>query len=263
MYATWIFMAESKRIRVYYEGDDDRVILDEFKKAGGLLPENWDIVQRSKKDGGKEGMVHELAAFIRPVNGVGGDAVALLDLDDLELHQVGPWAESALAKELPPGDSNTTILRPPIADPRLSLIELSSGERKGRAVFVSVGLPEEEELRTVYQVERFAVDDYLFRLVRDPRAYEAMPDLREVAHELAMQKLMEFAKTLRNNQIPIRNCKRFLHLLRAVTGFRPSSAAIVERLVGKALEGLGKEYVRRLFLPLIDDPDEAARILGV
>lgn len=75
-------MSETRRIRVYYEGDDDRVVLQGLQEMA-LLPETWEIASRSKQHPGKDGLVSEVLPFVRPVNGVGGRAVVLIDLDDL------------------------------------------------------------------------------------------------------------------------------------------------------------------------------------
>jgi hypothetical protein len=246
-------------IRFYYEGDDDKAALQALK-VGGLLPAG-EIAPRSKQHPGKEGLVQEVAPFVRPVDGVAGPAVILIDFDDLNSEQVAAWFQKALAVHLPK-EPPTTLERQNTEKPRIALFHLSGAGRTGRVVLVPVGLPDDPVIATDYAIDRYAIDDYLLRLVRDAAAYKAMTDFSEISQETALGKLMEFVKLLRNNNIPIRNSKRFLHLIRAITSFRPSSAVFVERLVGKAIAGAGKDHVRALLQPLLADLAAAADILN-
>lgn len=67
-------MPEPRVIRVYYEGDDDRVLLEGLK-VGRLIPDSLELVKRSKQQPGQDGLVHELAVSVRPSNGVAGSVV--------------------------------------------------------------------------------------------------------------------------------------------------------------------------------------------
>lgn len=253
-------MSVSKLIRAYYEGDDDRVVLECLKSAG-LLPESLEIAKRDKKHSGKEGLVYELSTFVRPVNGVGGSAIALVDINGCAFDELLGWFRSELSKHLP-SDSAVDVDVQPSARPHVSLISFSSGGRRGAAALVGVGLPHDEELRTTFGIEEFAIDDHVFRLSRDPDVFAAIPDFADVGHEAAEKKLNEMADLLRKNNLPIRRTKRFLHLLRAIVGFRASSATFIERLMTKAAGAVGADRVRELLSPLVDDLEEAARILS-
>src|SRR5262249_29612287 len=123
-------------------------------------------------------------------------------------------------------------------------------------------LIEDADLRSDYGIDRFAVDDHILRLVRERRIYETVSELESVSHELAMRKMLEVAELLRKNGILIHQSKRFLHILRAVAAVRPSSAVFIERLLKKAGEALSGEELRTIFRLLVDDPEEAARMLS-
>src|SRR5437867_54269 len=56
-------MPDPKRLRVYYEGDDDRNVLEGLERAD-LLPSNSEIAKRDKTRPGQEGMIQDLIAFV-------------------------------------------------------------------------------------------------------------------------------------------------------------------------------------------------------
>src|SRR5438105_7305969 len=119
-------MAEVKRIRTYYEGDDDRVILEGLQ-ALQLLPANCEIARRSRQHPGKDGLVHDLAPFVRPANGVGGSAIVLVDLDHLTPDELFTWFGKQLAEEM----------KEPAAPPKLEL-KRSDKARSGLFSLTSV-----------------------------------------------------------------------------------------------------------------------------
>ncbi len=253
-------MADLKLIRVYYEGDDDRVVLEGLQDCD-LFPGNGEIAKRDKKYAGKDGLIHELATFVRPVNGAGGSAIALVDLDDQSVELRTTWFQNKLTEE-----SKSQI--PPIAlvvqksdKGRVTMVTLSSEQGSGRVVLIPVGLNDSQELRQQDGVESFAIDDHVLHLLREPRVYGAVSELEAVPYELAMKKTKEVAGQLRNNGIEIRHSKRLLHILRAVAAVRPSSAAFIERLMKKAKKTLTKDEIKALFRPLVDDLEEAASMI--
>lgn len=252
-------MAEPRIIRVYYEGDDDRNFLEKLKERK-LLPENWEIAQRDKSRPGKDGMVQDLAPFVRPLNGVGGSAVALADLDEQDAGQMRNWSLGQLTKYV--AGEGIAITSRESSSPRVSAFAVSGGNRSSQVVFVAVGLSEDSVLCQTHGHDRFAMDDYVLRLVCDSSVYAGVSDFQEVPFDTAMKKLQEMASMLRSNQIPIRHTKRFLHLLRAITNFRPSSAAFVERVVGKALATLTEVRAREVLQPLIGDLEEVGKIIS-
>lgn len=144
----------------------------------------------------------------------------------------------------------------------MALLSLTSGEKTGAVALVGVGLSTDEDLRTSYGIEEFAIDDHIFDLSRDPDVFAAIPDFVGVTHEIATTKLSELAAVLRRNDLPIRRTKRYLHLLRAIVGFRASSAAFVDRLLTKSVNVLGASRVREFMAPLVDDVEEAVRAVS-
>jgi hypothetical protein len=255
-------MPEIKRIRIYYEGDDDRVVLEGLQRMK-LLPENCEIAQRDKQHHpGKDGLVRQFVPFIRPVNGVGGHAIVLVDLDGLSPSQLMDWCRQQVADGVrdigPP-----LVLSEQISDKgRVVLFSISAENRSGRVVLVPVGLHEDPHLRSAYGVDRFAVDDHILRLLHDQRVYATVSELESVPHELAMRKMAEVADLLRKNGIAIHQSKRFLHILRAIAAVRPSSAVFIERLMTKAGNTLSVQELRAVFSPLVDDLEEAIRLVS-
>lgn len=189
-------------------------------------------------------MVRDLAPFV----GIGGRATALTDLDGHSIESLTKWfrntLQAALAKEEPPAQER-------ISD-RISTFACTSDQHTGHVAMIAVGLPEDEEIKS-WQIDRFAIDDYLLRFARDPQIYDANRDLRPVPYNKSMNKLVERVQLLRQNDIPVRNSKRYLHFLRAITNFRPSSAEFAGRLVGKAIDSTDQGRLRELFSPLPED----------
>jgi hypothetical protein len=146
-------MPDSKIIRVYYEGDDDRALLEGLK-VGSLIPEPFEIVKRNKAHAGQEGLVHELAAFVLPSKGVAGSAIAIFDLDDRSPDQLVAWLQKKLAEEATKEDA-VQIAEAQAGNPRVRLLTISKGGHTGHVSFVAAGLPENSELKTVYGIEEF------------------------------------------------------------------------------------------------------------
>jgi len=253
-------MPDPKLIRIYYEGDDDKVVLEGLQDCG-LFPANMEIAKRDKKHAGKDGLVHEFAAFVRPVNGASGNAIALVDLDDLNMDQRTSWFQNKLAEECKDASPPMALVAQKSDNTRVTVFVLSSEQGSGRAVLISVGLIENQQLREADGIHRFAIDDHVLQLVREPRVYSAVSELESVPYELGMKKMKEVADQLRKNGIEIRHSKRLLHILRAVAAVRPSSATFIERLMKKAKEALSKDEIKALFHPLVADLEEGARML--
>ncbi len=247
-------MPEAKTIRVYYEGDDDRNVLEQLQ-AASLLPANWEIAKRDHY--GKEGTIQDLVPFIDPASGTGKKAVVLLDLDDQPLALMGEWFRRQLQKHVPTAQPPVGIDSKSLPSGRVTVFELSAADRTGSVALVAVGVPEDTQLRQVYGLERFTIDDYLLRLISDGDIYSVISDFREVPYETAHKKLLETAGLLRSNGLAVQHSKRFLHLLRAFTSFRASSAEFVKRLTKAAFQGLLKDRAQETFRPLLDDLHEA------
>jgi hypothetical protein len=254
-------MADAKLIRVYYEGDDDKVVLRELQRMH-LLAAEWEIADRKKDEHpGRDGLVRQLLPFVRPVNGVGGSAVVLVDLDDLSREKLADWFRKQLEDDVKTSTPPLTLEEKRPDKGRVALYTITGEGRSGRVVLVAVGLADDEELRKDYGIDKFAIDDHILRLVRDQRVYTAVSELESVPHDLAMRKMIEVGDLLRKNGILIRQTKRFLHILRAVAAVRPSSAVFIERLMKKAGEALTAAELRSLFTPLVEDLEEAGRLL--
>lgn len=253
-------MPENQRIRVYYEGNDDRNVLEGLQRAG-LLRADCEIAKRDIQHGGKDGLVRELAPFVRPVNGVGGKAVTLVDLDDLSYQSLTEWFRKQLDEEVKGTDPPITLEETRSTTGRVVSITLTAGDHSGRVALIGVGLADDDLLKSTYQIDRFAMDDYLLRLVREPAVFAAVSELKDVTHELAVRKMSEIAELLRKNGIAIGQSKRFLHILRAVAAFRASSAEFIRVLMKKAAEALSTDALRAIFSAIVQDLDEATLLL--
>jgi hypothetical protein len=108
-------------------------------------------------------------------------------------------------------------------------------------------------LNARFQIDRFAIDDWVFRLALNQTVFESIGDLRGVAYETAILKYAEVAALFRQNGLEVRKAKTFVQILRALAAIGPSTATIVGRLVKKGIESLGKEGFTTLTQPFLDD----------
>jgi len=244
-------------IRTYFEGDDDRVVL-EWLREQNLLPVVLEIAQRNKQFAGRDGMMQELSSFVDPVRGVGGaSAIALVDLDDVSLDDVAPWAERCLRSRM----RDVEVQRVNPGSVRVAAFQISDGGRSGHVAVVPVGLTIQDALMREYNIERFAMDDYIFRLISNKKIYEAMEELRDVSRSMMRKKLGEMRALFTTNNMPLVRSKRLLHLIRAIVGFRASSATFVEQTL-KSASYLGISERRNSFLPLLKDIETAIGFLS-
>jgi len=254
-------MAETKQVFVYYEGDDDKAFLQSLH-AAKFLPDWWVLSKRDKQDHpGKDGLVRQLLPFVRPVNGAGGSAVVLVDLDDLTYEGRAAWFRKQVEQELHTNAPGVTLEDGPVANERVQSFRLVGAGKSGRVVLVPVGLPNDVELQKTYKINQFAIDDWLLRLILDKNVYSAVSEFKTVPHEVACRKLLEVAELFRKNGLEVNKGKTYIRILRALAAIAPSTATIVERLVKKAAETLGAPAFRQALQPLMDDLDAVAHLL--
>jgi hypothetical protein len=254
-------MAEPSLLHlVYYEGDDDGAVLRGLE-AAGLLPEGLRLTERKERQRfGKEGMVQDLAPLVRPVNGAGRSAIAIRDFDDLEINQLTRWFSDTLSGELPKVEPPLQIIPQKTGNERILFFRIPCTPHTGQVILVAVGLPGDQKIKE-YGTDQFTVDDYVLRLAHDREVFDSVTEFKGVEHALALRKLTEVVDLMRRNELQVKNTKRLLHLLRGVTGFRASPATFASRLIEKATVTIGKERLRQYFTPLLDDLEEATRIL--
>src|SRR5262249_42024948 len=132
-----IFMAEQINCVVFYEGDEDRVVLQGLAKIG-LLQSHWQIVKREteekRKFSGWTGMVKQFAGVIAP--GVPSRAVVLIDFDAFQPDQLLQRVVNESVKHLPKGLPVTPS--PDVAHPRLRKLTVSGDGHERRVVMVPV-----------------------------------------------------------------------------------------------------------------------------
>ncbi|MBI1904499.1 MAG: hypothetical protein HYS13_25665 [Planctomycetia bacterium] len=183
-----------------------------------------------------------------------------MDLDDNTPEKLAAWFRRQLTKALRADAASMREVQSP--RPGVVMFSITKGEHTGCAVLIPLGLPDDEELRKTLGIERFALDDYVLRLVRERRVYESVSDLRGAKYDVAMRKMTEVADLLRKNGLAVRQSKRLLHILRATAGVRPSSAEFIHQLMKGAAKVLTEGEFRSLFSPLADDIAEAAKLLA-
>lgn len=259
-----ISMAEQFNCEVYYEGDEDRVVLEGLARAGLLRP-TWQIAKRGKEEkkkfDGWTGMVQQMTLVSLP--GVPSRFVVLIDFDDLQPDQLQQRVLSESSKHIP--KTLSLAIDPTPAHPRIRAMKLSGDGKERRIAMVPVGLPGNPHLRDHHRLEEFAMDDYLLGLVCHPEIYEAAgkkeAKVKAVPQSLLMQKFDEMRELLRKNGLKVTRAKRLLDFFRIVIGFRVAPATLDEQFIKAAIEALAGSRLpelRQLFHPLIDDLDAAA-----
>lgn len=246
----------SKTIRLYFEGDDDKAVLEGLGEAK-LLPAGVELAKRDKQNPGKDGLVSELWPFVDPTM-VGGRAVVLVDYDDSTAEQLGDWFGKLLVEK---GQKRVAVESVPAAATNVRQYRLAADGRTGGVVLCPVGLPAAAALKQESGLEKFAMDEYALRLVRNESAYTAAGDFRALPHATALLKMIEVSDLFRKNGIDVSKSKTHLQIVRAAAQIRPATATIYKRLVAKAAGVLPPDEFRRLMSPLIDDIHQAVRLL--
>ncbi len=246
----------SKLIRIYFEGDDDKAVLEGLGDAK-LLPAGVELAKRDKQKSGKDGLANELWPFVDPTM-VGGRAVVLVDYDDRTADQLGQWFEKLLAER---GSNRVAVESVPGGSSNVRQYRLSAEERTGGVVLCAVGLPEDSELKNLYGLRKYAMDEYPLRLVRNEAAYTATGDFRALPHAIALSKMIEVGDLFRKNGLDVSQSKMHLQIVRAAAQIRPATATIYKRLVAKAAGALHPDEFRQLMSPLLGDIHEAVRLL--
>ena len=245
-----------KTVRAYFEGNDDKAILEALARVR-LLPNGLELAKRDPEKGGKDGLVNELWPFVDPTM-VGGHAVVLVDYDDSTAEQLGVWFGKLLAEK---GQNRVAVESVPAGQTNVRRYRLSAEGRTGGVVLCPVGLPEDAELKDLYGLRKFAMDEYALRLVRSEVAYTATGDFRALPHATALLKMIEVGDLFRKNGLDVTKSKTHLQIVRAAAQIRPATATLYKRLVAKAAGALPPDEFRRLMSPLIDDIHEAVRLL--
>lgn len=242
-------------IRVYFEGDDDKAVLEGLSEAK-FLPANLELAKRDKTHNpGKDGLVDQLWPFVNPT-AVGGRAIVLVDLDDLNVDQLTGWLAKQLENKL-----GQPLATPAATHTRLRHFTLADGTKAGHVVLCPVGLPDDATLKTAYKLERFAIDEYLLRLVLNDKVYAAVSDFKQLPHATALAKLTEVRDVFHNNGIDVTRSKTYLQIIRAAAQIRPATATIAKRLVSKGAGTLPDAEFRTIMNPLLDDLRDAAAML--
>jgi hypothetical protein len=253
-------MPEPKRIKVVYEGDADRAVLRGLV-GYRLLPDHVEPADRPA--GGKDELARAVAPYLpmSAIDGLAGRTIALRDADDLSAPAIGSWFLERLREHLSSGEGAPRLeLVDPQAGARMSKVEVTHGDRRGRVAVISVGLP--EDAPTNLGITRFAMDDYVLRLARDEKVYAGRHEMDAVPYATAFAKLARIVALLRDNGLQVADPKRLCHLLRGVTGFQASQATFAECLIRTAGEENGTGFVADVFRPLLDDMTEATAWLA-
>jgi hypothetical protein len=262
MFDSWTSMPEPKKTLVFFEGDDDKAFLEKLRDAR-IWPAGWQLAERMKEQHpGKDGLIRQLLPVVNPKNGIGGHAVVLVDLDDLSADKLAVWFSTTLTQELHKTAADVQV-QDGAADGRVRSFRIVFGEKAGRVALLAIGCPDDEELKSTYKIDRFAIDDWVFRLALNQTVYEAVSDLKEVQFAVAKTKYLEVADLFRKNGLEVRKTKTYMQILRALAAIRPATATIVGRLAKKGVEALGEAQFRTLLRPFFEDLEAAERVLAV
>ena len=252
-------MPETKQILIYFEGDDDKAFLEKLR-AAGFLGENCKLAERSKEHHpGKDGLVRQLLPFVRPVDGVGGSAIVLVDMDEMTFEQRYTWFRKQVQAELQDSTPSVSLEDGPALNERVRQLRLVAEGKAGHIALIPAGLLGDRELVEKYKIDRFAIDDWLLRLIQDERVFRAVSEFQSVPHAVAMAKFLEVAELFRKNGLECRKSKTYVQILRALAGIRPSTATIVGKLVQRGAEALPPAEFRAYLHPLLDDLEAALR----
>ena len=255
-------MAEPKKTLVFFEGDDDKAFLEKLLNAK-LLPGGWQLATRTKdQHPGKDGLIRQLLPIVSPSNGIGGHAVVLIDLDEFDRNQRVEWFRTSLTEEIKTAAPDVRVSDGP-AEGRISSFRVTLGDRAGRVALIGVGHIDDDALKNTYKIDRFAIDDWVFRLALNRTVYDAVSDLKAVPFAIAKIKYIEVAELFRQNGLEVRKSKTYIQILRALAAIGPSTATIVGRLVDKGAKALGNDQFRQLLQPFFEDLDASARVLAM
>ncbi len=246
-------MPEPKKTIVFFEGDDDKAFLENLGDVG-LLPVGWQLAVRDKNQHpGKDGLIRQLLPAVSPINGINGRAVVLVDLDDMTPADRSDWFRAELAKALQQEKYAGVAVQATAATGRVQGLRLVAGDRHGHVAVVPVGHCDDVAFSGQYQIDRFAIDDWVFRLALNQKVFDNITDLKGIKFDVAVKKYAEVAKLFRDNGLAVRKAKTYVQILRALAAIGPSTAVIVGRLVKKGFEALGKEEFTSVMRPFLND----------
>ncbi|MDI7267694.1 MAG: hypothetical protein QME96_06845 [Myxococcota bacterium] len=252
-------MPDARKLALFCEGHDDYAVL-EWLVQHGHLPAELDSCRPPKGDvlrGGADGMIGDVVPWLK----TGVSALVVRDIDDLDLGGVVRWFEKSIAdhrldaKQMP---------EPEACPPGVLFFHVTAptaAARPARVAVVAVGDPTIAKLTPCCDVTRFAVDDYLLRLLVREDVYGAISELKDAPHTKAFAKLARFAASLRDNGLPVQTSKRVLGLLHGITGFRASPTEFAKRVLDNAKKALPAAELAAVIESLVEPLRFAARTL--
>lgn len=248
-------MAEEKRIRVFCEGDTDRVVIDAILAGAGLNRVAECVDPRKQGATGRDALIEVVASHLS-VNPPLRAPVVIRDLDGDSPEKVAAWVVHEVGRHL--GRGRATPAVQPTESEQVKKIVLNNDRT---IMLVAVGLPEDPLLKA-REISRFAMDDYLLVLAHDKDVYCRLSEFRSVSHEATFRKVDEMVALLRGNKIAVASSKRVLDLVRAITGCRASQARLAEMLLRAILDRGGTDALTRRLQPLTGDLETAIEAAG-
>lgn len=241
-----------KRLKVLCEGPEDREVL------GRLATTEPDLsaievgdVGAGRKTGGWTAVEDRCASLVES----GLSVAAIIDLDDRSPGAVVERLCRALREHQ---------VRPPDKTPEAPCVLAVDGPNgPARIGVVAVGISGIGSELGISGVARFAVDDYLLRMVLCHAVYEKVSELEAVPFDVAEKKLRAFVDRLRENGLAVGTTQPMISLFKGITNFRASPAELAKRLVDGAIKAGGPELLRKMLSPMADDLRKVAtEILG-
>lgn len=125
----------------------------------------------------------------------------------------------------------------------------SSSSPPPGTIVLGLGLPE-EPLFEEWNITSHSIEDYLFKLFLDKDCYASLKNAEsklKYDHALVLEKLRFMRDKLDSQEMGVNNSKRYLELLRGISGFTVGPGKFGERVIEKTPESL----LRDVWAPVI------------
>ena len=117
---------------------------------------------------------------------------------------------------------------------------------------IGIGLKGDHDMEKQWGIDRFAMDDYVFKLLIDPEAFQNLQihekRLKKVDHRKMINKIKTIKNLFQDNEIPIRTTKRYIPLIASITGWVLGTGKLYQRVV----ECAPKTHIDALWGKVID-----------
>ena len=203
-------MGKNKQF-IITEGPTDRDVMKAVFKQVGLDTEKFEFLP--EKDTSEFGRDNAISWFI-DLSGWESRAILLLDFDDHDMEGLNQEVrERAMEKG----------------------VEIDTSR------IIGIGMKGDPGIEDQWGIDRFAMDDYVFKLLIDPEAFQNLQKhekrLKKVDHRKIINKIKTIKNLFQDNEIPIHTTKRYIPLIESITGWVLGSGTLYQRVVECAPKG--------------------------